>query len=200
MTRRTIFVSLIALLALMSSLAIVLDSEDPSPQSGDEVAAIDSARVAPQQRALAVSTPLDSGQVSLGNESSARVSRQWLSVTQPGMDAWTEPPPVQIGEPLDADNHWGFQGAATFAKSGDIGPALDADDPFADTLSENADTPVEIGEPIDADDPETSNHETDLEISSEIGDPIDADDPWERAAEEVMYFPVEIGQPLDAGG
>ena len=82
--------------------------------------------------------------------------------------------PTDLGEPLDAnpEQAWGWFRSAGDAV--DIGPALDADDPPADTPGGPTESPLHIGELLDADDP-----------------PGYAPDRWARS-------PLHIGELLDA--
>lgn len=92
-------------------------------------------------------------------------------------ESWNGEPPIDLGEPLDADNLWAWEAAQAGEYPIDIGPQLDADDPLTSALDETSGPPRAIGEPLDADDPGSWDSAMALDDPIDIGPTLDADDP-----------------------
>ncbi len=113
----------------------------------------------------------------------------------------SDDPPLELGEPLDADDDGASEFLPPEAAPVDIGPALD---PFDPPLYETR-APIEsrreprayIGDTLDADDPWGAPTVGEDPIS--IGLELDADSPGSSTEGHSAFPAAEIGVPLDAG-
>jgi hypothetical protein len=78
-----------------------------------------------------------------------------------------------------------------------IGPWIDADDPYAFDPDADLIEPIHIGEPLDADDFSTVTASTTPGPRRSIGPVIDADAPFDQIDDAVEEPAIEIGPALD---
>jgi hypothetical protein len=131
-----------------------------------------------------------------GPATSAR--RGQVSATAPALfEDVSEEPPMELGEPLNADSSQTEESRAFGRDSVDIGPELDADEPLGYELGSQSAPPRNLGEPLDASGPDALCVVGKESVS--IGPDLDADDAQGSDFYHPVPVTVDIGEIKDAG-
>ena len=148
----TVVLAVIAVLTAAYGLTRIEEPSEPGsalstlPKEGTEVGS--PTKLGPS----AASTQLSRGSVSVDDAHHATAAVE-IADSLVESDAWSEEPPLDIGEFLDAAEDELWSPTVTEDDPVEIGPELDVDDPWAWELFEEPHDPIEVGTFLNAGEP-----------------------------------------------